>query len=84
MRIHIIKVGNRFGVLKDGNHRASKLFNHSEQAYYYAKRIVETAVIAKNKVNNIEEEISLVVHNLDGTVKFKEIIYEKPNTNTSI
>ena len=79
MKIHIIKTGSRFAILKEGNHRASKLFNHSEQAYYYAKRIVEAAVVAKNKVNNINEEISVIVHNLDGTVKFKEVVYEKTN-----
>lgn len=79
MKIHIVKAGNRFAVLKEGNHKASKVFDYSEQAYYYAKRIVRVAVVAKNKVNNVKEEVVIIVHNLDGTIKFKEVVYEKTN-----
>ena len=80
MKIHIIKQGKKVAVLKEGKKKVSKIFDYSEQAYYYAKRVIAVASAAKNKVDKVEEDIVIVVHNTDGSVKFKEVIYESRNS----
>lgn len=80
MKIHIIKRGKKVAVFKEGKKKVSKIFDYSEQAYYYAKRIIAVASVAKNKVDKIEQDVIIVVHNADGSIKFKEVAYESRNS----
>jgi hypothetical protein len=77
MNIHVITSGKKFAVVKEGYSKATKLFNSSEQAFYYARKFTVVSVLAKNKTLNINEDISIVVHDKNGSVKFMETVYKK-------
>ena len=53
-RIHIIARRNRWAVIKSKAKRALKLFDHREEAYFYARQLSE----------------DIIVHNKDATVCF--------------
>lgn len=74
MKIHIIKSHNKYVVYKEGAKRAYKLFDYAEQAYLYAINNV-------NKITSNKKVVDIIVHNADGTIKFKETIHD---TNTPI
>lgn len=84
MNIHVIKSRKKFAVKLEGNKIATRLFDHSEQAFYFAKNTQVKILLAVMKVKDKLEEIKIIVHNNDGSVKFIEVINYEKTTNTSI
>lgn len=52
--VHVISRGNKWAVLKNNAKRASKIFTHKEEAFFYARQISD----------------KVIVHNKDATVSF--------------
>ena len=84
MNIHIIKSGKRFAVKLEGNKTATRLFDYSEQAYYFAKNTQTKAILAVMKVKNKLEDIKIIVHNNNVSIKFIEVINYEENANTYV
>ena len=82
MNIHVIKSGKRFAVKLEGNKTATRLFEHSEQAFYFAKNTQVKSLLAVMKVKNKMEDIKIIIHNNNASVKFIEVINYEENANT--
>lgn len=61
-RIHIISQGNKWAVRKSKSKRALKLFNHRDEAYFYARSISNDII-----VHNKDAEVVFTYHKKNET-----------------